>query len=102
MDRRWLGGVYSAPSSPAHPSYSSGSNKKPTSKIKSMTNRLLAQKMTKAVQDYDDYGHGNGNGNGNGYAYGDKYGFGVGDRRSGFGAEKSAGHYTSPKVIENI
>jgi hypothetical protein len=96
MDRRWLGGVYSAPSSPAHPLYSSGSNKKPTSKIKSMTNALLAKKMSKAVQDYNDYGYGNGNT----YDYGDEYGYGGGGRRSGFGAETNAGQYTSPKVIE--
>lgn len=52
--------------------------------------------MTKAVQDYDDYGYGNG------YDYGDEYGYGVGSRKGGFGAERAAGGYPSPKVINGV
>lgn len=92
MDRRRLGGLYSAPTSPAHPLFSSGSDKKPTSRIKSMTNALLAQKMTKAVQDYDEYGYG--------YDYGDEYGYGAAGSRGGFGAERVARQYSSPKVMK--
>ncbi|XP_078160259.1 coiled-coil domain-containing protein SCD2-like isoform X2 [Carex rostrata] len=91
MDRRRLGGLYSAPTSPAHPLFSSGSEKKSTSRIKSMTNALLAQKMTKTVQDHDEYGYG--------YDYGDEYGYGAAGRRGGFGAERVARQYPlSPKL----
>ncbi|KAJ3671815.1 hypothetical protein LUZ60_007894 [Juncus effusus] len=97
MDRRRVSGFYSAPTSPAHPLFSPAANKKPTSKLKSMTNALLAHKMTKALRDYDESGYG--------YEYGDEYGGGGGrSKGGGYGAERVApvaGRYPSPKLGRN-